>query len=172
MSRDYPDWVDPWKAGQGRRQFAGTARLAQMARVADRLARDEGEVSFRVSFELDTEGRPQARVEISARPWQRCQRSLRPFRVEVSGTSTVGLTANPEDAARMPGDREPYVMESGRVQLLDLVEEELLLALPLVAVDPDAELPAADTAGEPLDEDDAGNPFAALESLRSRPDDD
>jgi len=170
MSRDYPDWVDPWKAGQGRRQFAGTASLAQMARVADRLARDEGEVSFRVSFELNTEGRPQARVEVSARPWQRCQRSLEPFRAEVSGGSTVGLTGDPEDAAQMPGDREPYVMQSGRVQLLDLVEEELLLALPLVPVNPDAALPACASAGEPVPVEEQENPFAALAALRNKRD--
>ena len=142
-----------------------------MARVTDRLAKDEGEVSFRVSFELDTEGRPQARVEVSAKPWQRCQRSLEPFRAEVSGGSTVGLTDDPEDAARMPGDREPYVMQSGRVQLLDLVEEELLLALPLVPLNPDADLPAADSVGEAIPADREENPFAALEPLRNKAND-
>ena len=171
MSRDYPDWVDPWKAGQGERQFAGTASLAQLARVTDRLARDDGEVSFRVRFELNTEGRPQARVEVAARPWQRCQRSLEPYQAEVSGESTVGLTADPDDAARMPGDREPYLMQSARVHLLDLVEEELLLALPLVPVNPDARLPASASAGETVRSDEEENPFAALDALRSKPGD-
>jgi uncharacterized protein len=52
--------------------------------------------------------------------------------VEVHSDSRIALVADLDGADRLDSSVEPVVVEDGRVALRDLVEEELLLAVPLV----------------------------------------
>jgi uncharacterized protein len=61
-----------------------------------------------------------------------CQRCLGPLRLPLSSESRVGLVESMEQADRLPADAEPVWIEDRKVDLDEIVEEELLLALPLV----------------------------------------
>ena len=83
----------------------------------------------------------------------------------------LGLIKLERDEAGLPPDCEPLlVAEDGRLNPASVIEDELLLALPLVPVNPDSSLPdevtgsnlTADAAGEERPE----NPFAVLRELK------
>ena len=46
MSRDFPDFIDPWKAAEGQRVFFGTVPLKRMQRLSPLLVSAEGEADF------------------------------------------------------------------------------------------------------------------------------
>lgn len=163
MSREFPDWVDPVKTASSERAFEGTVPLARLKRLVDLLADPEGEAEFLLAFSFDGQRQVRVDVRVAARVWLTCQRTLERFRTEISGESTVGIAFSERDAEAMPEDYEPLFCEDSRLRLMDLVEEELILAVPLVPRKPDTE-PVRPEAGEPAERP---HPFAELAALKT-----
>src|SRR5919112_3901721 len=67
-----------------------------------------------------------------------CQRCLRPMRQPVAGHARIALVASEAEADRVPPELEPVHAPAGRIRLRDLVEEEVLLGLPIVPLHEDA----------------------------------
>jgi uncharacterized protein len=154
-----------------RRSFEGSMPVAQLARLCGALAGSEGEVSFRLDFGRDELGTDYVDVHAQAPLTMICQRTLEPFVLPVSVESRLGLIRRERDEAGLPPGCEPLlVAEDGRLHPADVIEDELLLALPLVPVNPDSSLPdALVDHGEP-GQDEAqmleNNPFAVLRELK------
>lgn len=162
MSREFPDWVDPVKTASAEREFAGTVPLAWLDRLVGLLADPEGEAEFHLAFCFDDQRQVRVQVRVAARVWLTCQRTLERYQAEIAGSSTVGIAASEQDAEAMPEDYEPLLCEDGRLRLMDLVEEELILAVPLVPHKPDSE-PIRPEHGE---SGERSRPFAALAALK------
>lgn len=97
-----------------------------------------------------------------------CQRCLAPMSWPVTSHTQIALVGKADDAERVPPEFEPVIAVDGRISVLDLVEEELLLGLPVVPLHAD---PAQ--CGAPPDEPDdelieTQKPFANLAKLLKR----
>lgn len=148
MSRDYPDSVDPWKAAEGQRRFEGTVPITRMHRLEGLLApvnddgqAEPGEAEFVASFSFDREGYVTIDVTVKASLPLVCQRSLQRFIAEFERHSTLAVIENIEDEDAVPQHYEPVLVEERRMAIVELVEEELLLAVPQVPIDPEARDP-------------------------------
>ncbi|MFW5815361.1 MAG: YceD family protein [Wenzhouxiangella sp.] len=170
MSRDYPDWLNPFKAAQARREFAGTMRLSELRPVLD-LINDPGdaEIEFELGFDLDDQREVRVNVRVCGEVPMICQRSLRPFHYAVDSESIVAIVDSEAAAARLPEDYEPLVIAEPKLRIADLVAEELLLALPLVPRAPDSEPVGAREATDAQDAD-THRPFAVLADLARKRD--
>ena len=177
MSREFPDIVDPWKAAEGRRSFQGTMPLARMPRLAALLAPadaegspEPGEAAFRMAFGFDRQGLLTIDVQVQAELPLLCQRSLAVFNLPVERRSRVAVIESVEAQDEVPEPYEPVLVTERRLALVELVEEELLLAVPQVPVDPaaaDPELPksvALETSAETRQEK-THRPFAGLAGM-------
>lgn len=168
MSRDFPDWVQPEKAAAARREFTGTVPLERLKRLAGMIA-DPGdaEIAFELLFSQDEQRQVRVEVAISGTVPLRCERTLKVFDYVLDSHSVVGIVADDRSARALPDDYEPMLCPEGRVELAKLVEEELLLALPLMAVDPESDRiePEASKA-------DTHQPFAELAALKGNRDPD
>ncbi|TVQ41977.1 MAG: DNA-binding protein [Wenzhouxiangella sp.] len=165
MSRDFPDWVNPERAASARREFAGTMPLARMPRVED-LVETGGtnEIQFVLAFSLNEQGQVRVDVEIKGSVPMRCQRTLGTFEQPLESRSVIGVVASEDDVAGLPDDYEPVLCPDQRLELASLVEEEVLLSLPLVPVDP-ASSPVGQAAAV---EEDTHRPFEGLAELRKK----
>ena len=168
MSRDFPDWINPWAAAQGRRRFAGTIPLRRMKRLAGLTECDAGEAAFEARFFLDEERRAGIELEVAAELELMCQASLAPFVATVQRRSRLGVVESEGEMTLLPPDVDPVLTENGRLALATLVEDELILALPPAPRNPDIEAVRFSTGDDP-DQADKGprqegkpNPFAAL----------
>jgi uncharacterized protein len=154
-----------------RRSFEGTLAIASLRRLCEALADSDGEVTFVLEFGRDSLDTSYVDVRASAPLTLTCQRSLEPFVLPVAVQTRLGLIRDERDEAGLPPDYEALlVAEDGRLRPADVIEDELLLALPLVPVNPDCRLPAEVTGRDP-DKDSAGeghseNPFAVLRELK------
>lgn len=167
MSRDYPDWLDPFKAAQARREFSGSIRLSDLRPVRG-LIDDPGgaEIDFELSFDLDDQREVRVRVHVSGEVPMVCQRSLRPFGQWIDSESVVAIVASETEVDRLPEDYEPLLISEPRLSVADLVAEEVLLALPLVPKAPDSEPVGTQAAKEA----ESHRPFAVLAALSRKRD--
>ncbi len=99
MSRDFPDWINPWAAAQGRRRFAGTVPLRRMRRLAELTESDAGEAAFEARFFLDEDRRPGIELEVAAELELMCQASLAPFTTTVQRRSRLGVIEEESEMA-------------------------------------------------------------------------
>lgn len=174
MSRDFPDWINPWTAAQGRRQFSGTVPVARMKRLATLLETVDGEAAFEARFALDEDRRPVIRLQVQAVLRLLCQASLEPYDQPVERNSTLAVVESEGEIPSLAPDNDPVQADNGRIALAALVEDELLLGLPQVPRNPDVTVVTYDT-GETDGQDEATpgsdasagderpNPFAVLQ---------
>jgi uncharacterized protein len=158
MSREFPDWVDPWKAADGRRSFQGTMPLKWMKRLSPLLAQADPEdgsgpdaewqdARFSATFGYDRQGTVTVNLDVQAELPLVCQRSLETYLEKVSRHSVLAVVESIEAQDLVPEHYEPVLAEHRRLALLDLVEDELLLAVPQVPRNP--ELPAVRLSTDP-----------------------
>jgi uncharacterized protein len=103
--------------------------VARLERVAEYLASRDGVVSGSVALSREG-GRIVAEVALTAQLALLCQRCLKPMLLPIASHSRVALLASEDAAAAVPPELETALAPGGRLRLADLVEEELLLALP------------------------------------------
>lgn len=174
MSSRLPVRVDPWRLAEQGKALEGRFALAQMPRLAPLLADPAGDVSFRLGFGRDTAGRPVVRVEVEAVLSLECQRCLEPLAHEVRSSFVLGLVTSLAEADRLPESYESLLVEEDTISPHDLVEEELLLAVPSVPRHPGRctkPLEPQDAQGEGR-EVPAASPFAVLAGIGRQRDDD
>ena len=140
MSASLPASVDAERMVAGRRSFEGALLVAELPRLVEALADDRGEVTYRLDFEQGELGGLQLHVVLNAGLTLECQRTLEPFVYPVAVDTRLGLLADEQDAAALPGDCEPLLLEGGALSPSKVIEDELLLALPLVPVKPGSEI--------------------------------
>ena len=136
MSREYPDWLDPWKAAEGRRIFAGLIPLARMERLQPLLADSAGEAHFTAEFQFDDQAMVTIAMNVTADLTLTCQSSLESYHESVRRQSLLGVIENMADEELMPDNYESVLVENHRLALLELVEDELLLGVPQVPRNP------------------------------------
>lgn len=169
MSRGLPDQVDVWRMVSGRRIFAGELDLAALPRLCDSLASTEGAITCEIEFGTDEFDQPYVEVRAQGELPLVCQRTLEVYRQPVSVGLRLGLIRREEQEAALPPGYEPLLVPAdGQVALSDLVEDELILALPLVPARPDSVLVVHSSEGEggAGDEENGDNPFSVLGKLR------
>lgn len=174
MSSRLPVRVDPWRLADQGKTLEGRYPLAEMPRLAPLLADTEAEVAFRLSFGRDPQGRPVVRGEVEAVLSLICQRCLEPLAHTVRSRFVLGLVTSIAEAKKLPDTYESLLAEEDTVSPRDLVEEELLLALPAVPRHAERCSPTSESGGARAEREDksAASPFAVLARLGRRSDED
>ena len=148
-----------------------TVPLAELPRLRAQLANVAGEVHGRVHFRRAA-NIPVAELTLAGTAHLLCQRCLGALDVGVEATAEVGLVATEADVSRVPEELEPVLAPEGRISVGELVEEELLLTLPIVPLHAEDACSAAAVAEPPGEGGREGGetqkPFAQLAELLKR----
>jgi uncharacterized protein len=168
MAPGLPDRVDCAHLADNAVALERVYPLGEMPRLQDLLADTRGSVRARFVFAKVDSGRAGATVAVEATPQLICQRCLEAFAFAAAGSSEIEFSSG---SALGTADlqREVYATDEGLVSLRELAEEELLLALPIVAMHTPqscARAPAYEAGGEIQDmPGDRSRPFTALQDL-------
>jgi len=173
MSREYPDWISPERAAEGKRVFGGTVPLSRMKRLAPLLVTADGDATFVAAFRRDLDKRVIVDLQVEAALPLICQASLDVYNEQVKRRSELVVIEHDQEQDDLPDSYEPVKSENGRLAVASLVEEELLLGLPQVPRKPGLEKVEYSTGGETLKSEalqkkGKKNPFAALQDLLER----
>jgi uncharacterized protein len=166
-----PRMLDVRKAAARGLGVSGALEPKQLPRLRSLLASDDGRIDVEMAFSRDEENRDVVRVGIDAEVVLICQRCLDPLTNGLTVDDTVAIVWTDEQAARLPRHLEPLLAGEAECNLWELVEEELILALPAYSYHETAECRET-LAVYAVDESDAtigaerANPFDVLAQLK------
>jgi uncharacterized protein len=165
-----PVHIDPIRMADTRRLLQGEVALAEMPRLVDALQDGDGNVSVSLEFGIDEEGIRVMRGRVQAEVTLVCQRCLEAMRHQVDNQFALGLVRSETEAEELPSHYEPLLLDGKPLFLRDVIEDEMLLALPIVPRHPPQECGAKMESGKAETEQDGGqrdNPFASLAELKT-----
>ena len=145
--------------------FEGDLTPADLPRLAESLASDEGKLHYTVSARLDRQRRKVVSCIIEGFVFLTCQSSLEAFRHGISIDDRLVLVDSESELPPIEeeSDAEDYMVADEPIDVLGLVEDAVLLSLPMVPRKPGIEEPKESGKKERLE-----SPFAALASLKKR----
>jgi uncharacterized protein len=171
-SERVPEVLDAWKMVAARRGVEGRLPLSALARLEGSLLDTEGDVRFALDFDRDQFQVPYVELRIDAELPLECQRSMERFLLPVQIVQRLGLIRDEADEAALPPGYEPLLVpDDGELRTIELVEDELILAVPVVPVKPGSEAVERDWPDTQADQDEfthsSANPIAARSELKS-----
>lgn len=168
-----PPHVDPRKLADRATTLEGAWPLVQFSRLCEQLVSDAGSVQARLEFGRDEQGLIVMRGTLEVEVQMVCQRCLEPVLLPVRSEFVYAVLREGASADGVPKAYDALELGEDPLDLLELVEDELLLALPIVpAHDPDdCQHPAGFAAApEPsVEEVPRSNPFDVLAQLKRDP---
>lgn len=170
-----PETMDCKKAFVRRVEIAGRVPVDRLKRFGAMLVDTSGDVDVDMQFVIDEANRKLIQGTVKAAVNVRCQRCLESLAIEVDEALQLAVVESEGLAERLPVEIDAWVTEDPLLHLHNIVEEQLILGMPIVtmhadgecelAVQPGAEGEASEMAGPESSRKD--NPFAALEVLKN-----
>lgn len=153
---------DPVRFALDGRSLGGRVALAGLARLSDVLADTAGEVEWALSGVRGADGKPFLRLELKARPVLHCQRCLSGLEMVFEHVSLLRLVrpGTPIGDDDLENDEYDTIEAQPDLDVIALLEEEMLLALPFAPMHEGCEPPRPSGGGE------RKSPFDVLASLR------
>jgi uncharacterized protein len=183
MSAALPAQLDPWQAVARGAAFAGSLALTDLPRIGGILVPAALDAAARATFEIafrrDEAGRPVVLGWVRASIPLECQRCLGVMQYSVDAPIRLMLTHGPDLAQEPPDPYEALPVIDDRIRPAELIEDEILLALPQIPTHPLGVCQmAVKASGPPGKERDAApaetaadrpKPFAALAGWKADP---
>ncbi len=137
-------------------------RLDELPRLADLLASREGLLAVRLEAWRDDQGKSWLQVNIAGEPVLCCQRCLGGVKFPLDIRSRLQLLAPGEEWPDddLADDSADSMEADQELSVLSLIEEEVLLALPIAPMHEKCDPPSADAGRN------GASPFAALAALK------
>ena len=164
-----PAYADTRKIFQQEDVISGNLGLNRLPRFSKILANDQGLVSLELKFtfgeakERLITGSLQAQVNVF------CQRCLKPLAIALADDIELALVRDEEAALRLDAKLDPWICESHKLDLAELIEEQLILCTPIVSYHESGDCMTQKdyVTGEDAAESLASeSPFAVLRSLK------
>lgn len=114
-------------------ELRGEIELRRFARLRDLLHDDGGAASVSLRFIERHAGWLGVELEYQAEVQLVCHRCLEPFAYALQARLGIGLLDTESMERHLPEAYEPIVLEESRLMPAKLIEDELIIALPLVA---------------------------------------
>lgn len=160
--------IDPIKLAERGSHLTGTLPLRGMPRLTEFCLDDRGEVEVDLEFgRREQDNRPGMTGRLSTRLRVTCPRCLESVELRLEANPDVVLLKSDEGVLDEPDGPDSMVIGQ-TVELNHLVEDELLLALPMSPAHPEGRCPTGSANG-PADQGKRINPFAVLEALKGGP---
>ena len=143
----------------------GKLDVVELERLHDLLAKVEGEVSFRLKGFKGNRGESMLELEVGGALPLACQRCLESVAFDLDINSLLELVPEGSELSQdeLEDDTRDFLPVVRELNVVELVEDEILLALPVAPRHEKCGLPGAADAGE------RPNPFATLAGLKGKP---
>jgi len=147
------------------RVLEGTLAVSALERLHDLLAEVSGEVVFRLEGFKGANGELMLHLEVSGVLPLACQRCLKSVAFDLDVDNLLQLVPEGAELSQdeLEDDTRDFLPVARELNVVDLVEDEILLTLPVAPRHEKCGLPGAADAGERI------NPFAKLAGLKGKP---
>jgi len=164
----FPHYVDARKVFSQKGKFAGHLSNEKFDRLRDLLVEGHFSVYAELHFSIGERGRRMIEGSVDAQLAVACQRCLKPLELTLADDIRLALVQDEEAAAKLDDEIEPWIDAEYRLDPANIVEEQLLLAMPLAAYHDESEcqieLSSSNATGV-LSAEREPSPFAILKEL-------
>ncbi len=167
-----PKSVDPLKYADQNKVLEGTLSVHLLPRAVDILADSNGSVAVSLKFDRDEQNLRVLKGSLDAHVALECQRCLDKVEKDIHSDFALGIVLSDEQAKHLPKHYEPLLVSEEKIDLLEVIEEELILSLPMFAYHDacDASDGSDQAESDSKAEDGEGgkrpNPFSVLSELK------
>jgi uncharacterized protein len=167
MSEQLPETADFMKQAERSVTLEGDYPLARLERLGTALCDTAGELHARLNFGSKAgfrclQGTVEANLKLI------CQRCMNPLEHKVKGHFKFGLLLDENEINELPAEFEPYLIEGDEQSVIDLLEDELLLSLPIAAMHQEECSEFLKKHNEQKQaEKEASSPFAVLKGMKT-----
>jgi uncharacterized protein len=168
MLKDFPTFIDPLRLAQENCVLRGHIAVEQFSRILNSLCNTQGTASFEWLFTTD-EQHPIIKGWIKAPLQMVCQRCLQQMTWDLETQVSLVILTDDQSDKTTPPDYETLVITKIPVSLVALIEDEIILALP-IAVTHDKCLTNDYCLPDEVDskvKDQQDNPFQVLKMLKN-----
>ncbi len=172
LANPLPRQIDPRKFAQQGIEIAGSIALNELSRVCEVLSSSKGSIQadlvFGVSEQriLNVSGRINASVETV------CQRCLDAVPSKVECGFNLAILWKEEHAENLSKSYDPWIIGEGATDIYQIIEDELLLSLPIVSYHEEECVPhtyfssGEEEVSQAIAKTPKTNPFQVLEQLK------
>ncbi|MCK5717972.1 MAG: DUF177 domain-containing protein [Thiomargarita sp.] len=161
MLKDLPILIEPKRLALQGEHLKGQVALAQMLRLHDSICELQGAVQIDWIFTVDDEKRPIIQGTIKVALSLPCQRCLQPMPWSIN--AAVALIIGEEE--NCPTGYDVLSLTTPQIELMTLIEDELILALPIVIM----HTTCSDNEHTYVADNNIHNPFWVLSKLKTDP---
>lgn len=146
---DHSQHINPWRMGVEQARLSGEFALSQLPRLqkavlqqtvfdqADEASLAHGSkrvkrVKWRLGITLSESGLPVLQGSTETEVYLQCQRCLQPVLQPLTASFRLAALRHEQEQTGISADLEPLIVVDERIDLVSLIEDELLLALPIV----------------------------------------
>jgi uncharacterized protein len=164
-----PEYLDFAQKARNGCEIQGFWPINRLNRLAELVQPDEGNIEAELVF--DQQGKQKVITgHVSASLKLTCQRCAQAMDYPLDAEFKLALISDEAHADRIPDDCEPFLLTDDRMSLPALLEEEILLAMPLVAMHEHdcsdyLQMQRKQEQEEAASAAEKENPFAALKDL-------
>jgi uncharacterized protein len=175
---EIPERFDPRQMARESAELHGQLPAAGMERLRSAVIGIADRVALEATFGSDEAGHPLITGSAEVTVTLRCQRCLGPVEQQLHAPFRLAVVVSEADAQRLPDDLDAVIVEGRSIETAALVEDELILALPLVGrherledCGVDRRHLAPGSGGTASQPEESTGPFAALEALKRHDED-
>lgn len=168
-SAPFPERIDAVKMFARIGLIAAQLPLARLQRFTEELSSTTGEIAVDLQFGRDEEGRRLLSGTIDVTVQVACQRCLQDMPLDLHCNMALLVFDTEEELQTLHESQDGVVMTEDGLDVVALIEDELILSLPMIPMHADTgcnraliALNQADAPGE-----DRPNPFAVLAGLKA-----
>jgi len=169
MPSDQSRSINPLRLAKARERVEGSLQLDSLSRLKGILLENTGELQYSLSFDFDESGVCIVESVIKSQLILECQRCLKPVVIEIHKSSLLGIVNNKDEFEALAKDFEPLQLDEDIISVEELVEDELLLSIPLSPLHPENNCSGKNDLDR-INADAKPQPFAVLAALKKKKD--
>lgn len=164
-----PEHIDPFRFAEQGLGLDGIVKLADMPRLSSLIVNKDGNVSVKLNFGIDEQGVIFLKGHLETTVVLQCQRCMEPLIHEIMSDFALGIINTLDEVNTLSAVYEPAIATDGSLALRDLIEDEVILNLPIIPRhEPEqcqVQLPLSDSGWK---DEKNESPFQVLASLKHK----
>jgi uncharacterized protein len=157
--------INPAHFARDQSCLTGSVSPAQLARVAEVVFDESGTVGYRLQGALTFKGEPELRVGLDIDLVLPCQRCMERMPIQLKVARTLVLSRGLDELAAVEDEEDDIdaIPLVSALDVFDLIDQEVMLSLPIAPRHPDGECEARHEGDPPSPQ---ASPFSVLSQLK------
>lgn len=145
MSQRLPEIIEPIRMADTRRLLNGRLAIASMPRLKPVLYDTQGDAEVELVFGIDEAGIVNVTGQVSTVVNLLCQRCMQPMQCDINEKISLAVVRTERQTDELPDHYEPLLIdEDGFASLTSIIEDEIILAMPVSSLHELEQCPAKD----------------------------